>query len=105
MVIIIQRHYAFLYLLAVLSVLLLCLIPLANFPSRAVRTESNAPITPLYKEGIIILMYHDVNFDTTVEGTIAPVLFEAQSSFELGANERDDAKWADFFSVPYLCLP
>ena len=81
MVIIIQRHYAFLYLLAVLSVLLLCLIPLANFPLRAVRTESNAPITPLYKEGIIILMYHDVNFDTTVEGTIDPVLFEAQMTY------------------------
>lgn len=81
MVIIIKRFYACLCLGILYITLLLCLVPKENVTSRTIRTESNLVRSPLYENGIIILMYHDVNFDTRVEGTIDPVLFEAQMTY------------------------
>lgn len=81
MIIIVKKSSALLCSCAACILLLFCLAPKASFTSSSVEVPK-APIKPpLYENGFIVLMYHDLNYDTRVEGTIAPDLFESQMAY------------------------
>lgn len=81
MIIIIKKSSALLCCCAVCTLLLFCLAPKASFISSSVK-DSKVPVElPLYENGFIVLMYHDLNLDTRVEGTITPELFDHHMAY------------------------